>query len=298
MNLLSIDIGGTFIKYAILDDDLSILKHWMKPTKKLKDKNEFYDYVCEDLDMENIRFVGVSAPGVIDAKATVISKAATNVQAMYLSNVNVEINNRLNVPVQTINDGKSAGYCEMKIGNGKDSKSSAYFIIGTGIGGCLCLGEQLIEGVDRIAGEFSNLPVGFYKDKPSKIIGLSKIASMTALVESYNQKANTQFMLGKVIIDRYLQGEELAKEVLDDWCKNIVMGLYMIVVMYNPEIICIGGGISEEDWFIKKIKDVFYNKVQSISEPTIHTKIQRCKFNSNANLLGAALYAKDTLTLA
>ena len=76
------------------------------------------------------------------------------------------------------------------------------------------------------------------------------------------------------------------------------MGLYMIVVMYNPEIICIGGGISEEDWFIKKIKDVFYNKVQSISEPTIHTKIQRCKFNSNANLLGAALYAKDTLTLA
>lgn len=49
MNLLSIDIGGTFIKYAILDDDLTILKHWMKPTKKLKDKNEFYDYVCETL---------------------------------------------------------------------------------------------------------------------------------------------------------------------------------------------------------------------------------------------------------
>lgn len=227
MNSLSIDIGGTFIKYAVLDSKFNILKKWKKVTKPIKDTNEFYDYVCDEIIPDDIGFIGVSAPGVIAEDSKVLSKAASNVRAMYLSNVNYEVFKRMNLPVQTINDGKSAGYCELKMGNGRNSKSSAYFIIGTGIGGCVCIGEKIIEGVDRIAGEFSNIPIGFYKENPSKMIGLAKIASMTALIDIYNKKCNGTLKLGEEITRLFLKGDSNAVEAINEWCKNIVMGLYM-----------------------------------------------------------------------
>lgn len=295
MTSLSIDIGGTFIKYAKIDKSMNIIEEWNKETKKMTDKDAFYNYICEGITTKDIDYIGVSAPGVIDSDSTVLSRAAYSVRAMYLSNVNDEISKRLGVPTQTINDGKSAAYCELKIGNGKNSKSSAYFIIGTGIGGCLCNGQEIIEGVDRMAGEFSNIPVRYYKDRPSKLMGLGKIASMSALIEIYSKKGDNKVRYGKEITKRFLKGQKEAEEAIDEWCRNIVMGLYMITLMYNPEVICIGGGISEEKWFIDKVKHIYSYEIQLISEPKITTRIERCKFNGSANLLGASLYAYNNL---
>lgn len=295
MNALGIDIGGTFIKYAVVDANYNIVRQWSKKTKKFDTKDLFYDYLCENLDLTNIEFVGVSAPGVIDKDSTIISRAASNVRSMYLTNVNKEVGKRLKLPIETINDGKSAGYCEFKIGNGKNSKSSAYFIIGTGIGGCLCDEHGVIQGVDRIAGEFSNLPICYYDDQPNKLKGLAKFASMTALIEIYNEKVKIKKEYGIEITDLYLQGDEIAKKAVNEWCKNIILGLFLIIMMYNPEVICIGGGISKEEWFIEKIKAMYRNEIKLISEPAINTKIMRCKYNNDANILGAILYAKENL---
>lgn len=295
MEALGIDIGGTFIKYAVVDENYNILRQWSKETKKFDTKDLFYDYLCQDLELSNIQFVGVSAPGVIDKDSTIISRAAHNVRSMYLTNVNKEVGKRLQLPVETINDGKGAGYCEFKIGNGKDSKSSAYFIIGTGIGGCLCDEHGVIQGVDGIAGEFSNLPICYYDDQPNELKGLAKFASMTALIEIYNKKVKNKKEYGIEITHLYLQGDEIAKEAVNEWCKNIILGLSIIIIMYNPEVICIGGGISEEDWFIEKIQEMYRNETKLISEPTINTRITRCKYNNNANILGAILYAKENL---
>lgn len=297
MNALGIDIGGTFIKYAVVDEDYNIVKQWSKETKKFDTKDLFYDYLCENLELTNIQFVGISAPGVIDKESTIISRAANNVRSMYLTNVNKEVGKRLKLPVETINDGKSAGYCEFKMGNGKNSKSSAYFIIGTGIGGCLCDEHGVIQGVDRIAGEFSNLPICYYDDQPNKLKGLAKFASMTALIETYNEKVKIKKEYGIEITDLYLHGDEIAKEAVNEWCKNIILGLSLIIIMYNPEIICIGGGISKDGWFIEKIQEMYRNEIKLISEPVINTKIMPCKYNNDANILGAILYAKENLEL-
>lgn len=297
MNALGIDIGGTFIKYAVVDENYNIVRQWSKETKKFNAEDLFYDYLCKNLDLTNIEFVGVSAPGVIDKDSTIISRAANNVRSMYLTNVNEEVSKRLKLPVETINDGKSAGYCEFKMGNGKNSKSSAYFIIGTGIGGCLCDERGVIQGVDRIAGEFSNLPICYYDDQPNKLKGLAKFASMTALIEIYNEKVKIKKEYGIEITDLYLQGDSIAKEAVNEWCKNIILGLSLIIMMYNPEVICIGGGISKEDWFIEKIQAMYRNEIKIISEPAINTKIMRCKYNNDANILGAILYAKENLEL-
>lgn len=293
---LGIDIGGTFIKYAIIDENLNIIKQWKKKTKLFSNKDDFYDYICENIENNGFDVIGVSAPGVISQDSTVVSKAAEYVKIMYQTNVNQEIYKRLKIPTSTLNDGKCAGYCELRIGNGKNSSSSAYFIIGTGIGGCLCYHQDIIYGQDRVSGEFSTLPIGFNQNNPKRFKRLGECASMTALINMYNKKTDDKVISGEEISLRYKQNEPLAISVVEKWCKNILLGICMIIMIYNPEIICIGGGISEEDWFIYKIQDLYKNKIHLISNPEITTKITRCKYNNNSNLLGAVLFARNTLS--
>ena len=88
--------------------------------------------------MNQIDVIGISAPGLIDEESNVKSYAAPNVANMYGTNINSEIEKRVNKEVASINDAKSAGLCEFEIGNAKGSKSSAFLILGTGTGGCLC----------------------------------------------------------------------------------------------------------------------------------------------------------------
>lgn len=295
MEYLGIDIGGTYIKYGIVNDKNEIVRRWKKETLFFEEKQQFYDYICDGLETENIACIGISAPGVLAEDSTIISKAAPNVRVMYGTNVNQEFEDRLKIPARAVNDAKSAGLCEMKMGNGKGSRSSVYFVIGTGIGGCVCDEKGVIEGQNRIAGEFSQLPIGFMEDEPNKLKGLCEIASMTALIEIYNQKVEEEQQLkyGKEIADLYLSGDETAVLAMDEWCKNIVLGLYIIITFYSPEVICIGGGISKEDWFIDKIRDMMEHVVEHDFKDITATRIERCRYDNDANLLGAVLFARQ-----
>lgn len=60
---LGIDIGGTFIKYGLVNEDDQVIKKWKKETKLFTTSNAFYDYLCENLDLKQISPIGVSAPG-------------------------------------------------------------------------------------------------------------------------------------------------------------------------------------------------------------------------------------------
>lgn len=288
---LGIDIGGTFIKYALIENESQIVKKWKKETQLFATKDEFYDYLCQDIEaLDKIDFIGVSAPGVIAEDSQVLSKAARNVQIMLNTNINQEVGQRLHKPIYTMNDAKAAGYCEFKIGNGKGSSSSVYFVIGTGIGSCVCDSNGVWQGVDNIAGEFSNLP---FAKRDGKLRGLSDWASMSALINIYNSKVDESQALkyGTEISERYLANDLVAVEAVNEWCENIIFGLNTIVIFYNPEIICLGGGISEADWFIEKIQKMFKENIIAFSN-LVTTKVDRCLYNNDANILGAVLYAQ------
>lgn len=289
---LGIDIGGTFIKYALVDEKYEIVKKWKKPSILMKTKDDFYQYVCEDIDVSNIDFVGVSAPGVVRDDSMIMSKAAPNVRIMYQTNVNEEIGSRLNRPVATMNDAKAAGFCELKIGHGKGTKSSVYYIIGTGIGGCVCDEKGVIQGMNNVAGEFSGLPIG--RDEEGRYVGLATIGAMTSLIDIYNREATSPLTYGTEVTKKYLEHDPIAIKAMEEWCTNILFGFHMITIFYNPEVICLGGGISEEDWFIEKMQRMFKEDQKNHGfNGLITTRIERCKYNNDANILGAILYAES-----
>lgn len=293
---LGIDIGGTFIKYALVDKEYHIIDKWKIETVKYDIADEFYDYICSNIKyIDIIDTIGISAPGLVDEDSNVKSYAAPNVVAMYSTNINAEIKKRTNKEVSSINDAKAAGLCEFKMGNAKNSRSSAFLIIGTGTGGCICNENGVIYGTDAFAGEFHNIP--FVNDVTGKLDKMGDYASMTGLINIYNSKAQqngnlNQFKYGYEVCKKYLDGDETARASIEEWIRNIVVQLMVITVFYNPEIICIGGGISEENWFINKVKEQ-YNKtcVEYLGADFITTKIERCKYNNDANILGAIINA-------
>ena len=290
---LGIDIGGTFIKYALVDESYKIMDKWKIETLKFEAKDELYDYICNNIkNIDDVEVIGISAPGVIDEEANVKSYAAPNLRIMYGTNIVDEIQNRTNKKVAAINDAKAAGLCEFEIGNAKDSKSSAFLILGTGTGGCICNENGVIYGKDSFAGEFHKLP--FINFSNGKMDNMGDYASMTALISIYNDKVNEndKIKYGHEVCNRYFEGDTTAKEAVDQWIDNILVQLITITVFYNPEVICIGGGISEEEWFINKIKDKYREECIRHTEcDVITTKIDRCKYNNDANILGAIINA-------
>lgn len=293
---LGIDIGGTFIKYALVDENYNIIDKWKAKTIKFENVDKFYDYICSNIkDFSSIKNIGVSAPGLIDEDSNVKSYAAENVCIMYGSNVNSEIGKRTNKKVATINDAKAAGLCEFKIGNAKGSKSSAFLIIGTGTGGCLCDERGVIYGKDAFAGEFHNLP--FINFKTGEIKRQGDYSSMTALIEIFNNRAALEDKVeyGNEVCEKYLNGDGVAKDAVDEWIRNMLVQLLTITVFYNPEIICIGGGISEESWFIEAVREKFKNTCRSYfgDAEFITTKIEKCNYNNDANILGAIINVNE-----
>ena len=290
---LGIDIGGTFIKYALVDKKYNIKEKWKVKSVKFDTKDELYDYICSNIkDINLVDVIGVSAPGLIDQDSYVKSYAAENIVIMYGTNINHEIMKRVNRKVISINDAKSAGLCEFKIGNARGSKSSAFLILSTGTGGCLCNQNGVIYGKDAFAGEFHNIPFMNYKTK--KIDKMGDYSSMTALIKIYNDKVdkNAEVEYGYEVCAKYLNNDEVAKNAIEEWINNIVTQLIAITVTYNPEIICIGGGISEEDWFINKLKKQYKeNCIKYLELDFITTKIDRCKYNNDSNILGAIINA-------
>lgn len=288
---LGIDIGGTFIKFALVDKQFNIKEKWKIEAIKFDTKDKFYDYLCSNIKhIDEIDVIGVSAPGLIDEHSNVKSYAAPNVSIMYGTNINDEIMKRTNKKVSSINDAKSAGLCEFTIGNAKGSKSSAFMIIGTGTGGCLCDENGVIYGKDAFAGEFHNIP--FINVKTKEINKMGDSASMTGLIEIYNSKVDrdSQIKYGTEICKKYLDGDKTAESAVEEWIKNIVVELMVITVFYNPEIICIGGGISEEEWFIQKVKEQYKSTcIKYLEADFITTKIEKCKYNNDANIFGAII---------
>ncbi len=293
MYKLGIDIGGTFIKYALVDNAYKIIDKWKVETAKFETKDELYDYISNNIkNIDNIDVIGISAPGVIDEQANVKSYAAPNIRIMYGTNIAYEINKRTNKKVFAINDAKAAGLCEFEIGNAKNSKSSAFLILGTGTGGCVCNENGVVYGKDSFAGEFHKFP--FMNFKIGKLDNMGDYSSITGLIKIYNDKVDedNKVEYGHEVCSKYFDGDLVAKEAIDQWIDNIIVQLITITVFYNPEIICIGGGISEEEWFINKVKDRYKELcIKHIESDVITTKIDGCKYNNDANILGAIINA-------
>jgi predicted NBD/HSP70 family sugar kinase len=287
---LGIDVGGTEIKYALMTEE-EILEKGFIPTPK-----ESLDTFIEAIGGIYDRYAGqtkvivMSAPGRIDAKTGFFYSGGA--LSAFLTNVNAAdlIRKRCGIEEVAIeNDGKAAGLAEVWKGGLKGVRNGAVIGIGTGIAGAVVIDGKLHRGSHFSAGEFSLLDSnyqGFYLQNLWAIRGCTP-----NLVNSYATRvlADPATINGRVFFERLQNGDQIAKEVLDEFCTEFVNGIMTLQAVLDADRYCIGGGISQQPVLIetlnRKIDEIYAITGNAI--PVIRPEIVACTFHNDANLIGA-----------
>lgn len=289
MTVLCLDIGGTEVKAMLKGEDFEkdLANFPSKAGTNAPDiKDDVFDLVGRLKSEYEIEGIAISTAGMVDYKTGIIAGHGPTFKNYKGFDWKKEIKNELGIPAIVENDVKSAAMGELIYGAGQGYNSAFVLTVGTGIGGCLILDGKIHRGASGHAGEIGYMP--FETDK------FEAIASTSALVEkSLESYPDKNLDNGKKIFDAIDKGDEDAKKLVDKMTDILARGISNIMLIANPELILIGGGISEQK---EKFIDPIIEKVKTYVPENIFesTKIKATKLGNKSGLYGAyALYKEN-----
>ena len=281
---ISIDIGGTMIKYGIIDEIGNILEAKETKTEAFKGGEYIFNKVkniCDNYILERkIYGICISTAGMVNSKTGEIIYANNSIPNYIGINYKKSFEQLYSIPCEVENDVNCAGICENYVGAAQNTHSSLCLTIGTGIGGCIIIQNKLINGFSN-----SGCEVGYMNMFNNTF---QNLASTTALVENVANilGVDKSDIDGKIIFERAKQNDKICIEEIDKLCDYLGYGIANICYVINPEIVVLGGGIMAQ-------KDYLYDKIVNsvkkyLIEPIFkNTKISFAKHKNNAGMIGA-----------
>lgn len=286
--ILAIDVGGTSIKYAYIQNPREISRKQI-PTN-LNSYEELEALVLHLIQplKTKIKAVSFSFPGTINDDGKLITAGA--VKRLDGIELKKRLEDKINLPVIVENDAHCAAIAEMRLGNGRDVDDFITFTIGTGIGGSIICDKKILKGKQFIAGELGMMLINRDKNDFER---LHDNASTSALINKYNKKFKVEINDAREILEKY-DIDMAVSSLVDDWALNIAYGIFNLSASLNPQKILIGGGISENDKLIPIINKAL-NLIPFWDE--FKCEIETCKFRNNAGILGSYCNAVERLGL-
>ncbi|MBO6263854.1 MAG: ROK family protein [Clostridia bacterium] len=303
-----IDLGGTFIKCGIVDEEGNILTKDKIPTGV----SRYYREVIEDManlikklaKEANVKIesVGVGSPGMIDsANGIVVYSNNFSWQNVPLK---AELEKYLNVPVRVTNDANAAALGESFCGAGKKYRSMVLVTLGTGVGSGIVLDGKLYEGNGSAGAELGHMVIhtGGEKCTCGRHGCFEAYASATALIrftrsamKVHNESVmwklcdgNPEAVDGKTAFDGMRQGDETAKNVVKNYISNLAAGIVNIANIFRPEIILIGGGICKEnEALLKPLREIMSKELFG-GEGNVPVELGVATLGNDAGICGAA----------
>ena len=293
---LVLDIGGTFIKYAIMDGEANFIEQGKVPAVTLSEETMLASLEDVKKAVEGFEYEGVaiSMPGRID---TAKGFAYTGGAFKWLSNYPAaeKYGAIFGKPCTIANDGKCAASAESWEGALADVKSGAVLVLGTGVGGGIVLNGEVWMGCSGGAGELSWLVCDYpslYEQGGFKMgsIWAGRIAA-GAIVPQFAVRKGLPQADGVMLFDAYEAGDPDAIAVLDEYAMWAATGIVNLQAVLDLERYAIGGGISARPEATSLIADAV-DKVFSMHEglPFSKPEIVTCKFGNEANLIGALAF--------
>lgn len=286
MKYVAIDVGGTFIKHALMDEYGYIFRQGKEPTP-LTTQTDFLDciqsIVCE-YD-ESINGVAISLPGTIDASNGFVFQGGT-LRFNAMSNVKQLLEERVQVPVEIENDAHCAALAELWMGNLQGVQNGMVFTFGTGIGGCLILEGKPYKGTHLFAGEVSILLTKDHKEHGMNAIWGPQ-GSFTKFIKRVCDEKKVELMDGKTLFQWIEDKDPISSAMFQTYCDDIVRQFFNFQMLFDPQTICIGGGASANPYYIKAIQDAMNNLYDMIPVAIPHLEIVPCKFHNDSNMIGA-----------
>ena len=283
---ISLDIGGTAIKYGLVSDRAEIIFKGSTKTEAEKGGPEILKKVIgivEDLltrTQDTVSGICISTAGMVDIEKGEIFYSAPLIPNYIGTAFKKTVEERFGIPCEVENDVNCAGLAEYKAGAAAGSKAAVMLTIGTGIGGCILLNGEVFHGFSNSACE-----VGYMHMDDSDFQTLGAASILTKKVAAWKGEPAENWN-GYHIFEEAKKGDEMCNRAIDEMVDVLGKGIANICYVVNPEVVVLGGGIMAQEAFLKdKIeKAVEKYLVSSMWE---HTSIAFAKNQNNAGMLGA-----------
>lgn len=288
MKYLSIDVGGTFTKYALMDEECHFYEKEKIPTKK-ESLEEFVTMLVSLYQKYegSVSGIAICAPGMIDSETGFMYNGGS---IFCIKNINlVEIlEKRCKVPVTVENDARCAALAELWKGSLCDCENALALIIGTAVGGAVIVDRKVLRGKHFIAGEFSYI----FTDESrwqERSQFLAENGGVPGLIKLFSAETGIaeEDVTGEIIFSRANQGDAVALKCLRKFCRHLSIQISNYQFVVDSEKIAIGGGISVQPIFIEMIKEELRNLNKVFPNTMPIPDVVPCKFFNDSNLIGA-----------
>ncbi len=296
MKFMAFDVGGTAIKFGLVDENFEVLVSGEVPTNTYKDTDNM---VVAALDAKLQEYVGqfsaigISTAGQVDFENGVINDGVANIPNYNHSRLREVFEAKYNVPVAVDNDVNCAAIGEAHFGAAQGESDFLCLTYGTGVGGCIYINGDVYRGSKFAGGEFGHMAT--HKDGRPCTCGRIGCYEAYAACRVFTNAVSER--MGRKMTGREIFKEENLKnpiiiEEIDKWEDEIALGLRNLCYIFNPSLIVLGGGIMSEDLLIGHIRE----KVDAQLEPNYkHVRIEKAQLRNKAGMLGAAWLASERL---
>jgi glucokinase len=319
--VLGIDLGGTKILVAVIAGGQRILGRAKRSTPAKEGGTAIVAAMLEAADealdnagltRQDIVAAGIGSPGPLDVNAGVI---------LFSANLNVknfplgpELSAALGRPVLVQNDVRVGGYAEFRLGAGRGYRDIIAAFVGTGIGGCIIQGGEILAGSTGNAGELGHIIVkaggprcgcgarGCMEALASKTAIARRITKAarkglpTVLTEKMGRKGGR--LKSGDLAEAYAAKDLIALKEVHRAAHFLGIGLGSLINVLGPEIIIVGGGVAGAlgNPYIDLVRTAA--RSQALTDPQGTIRIERAALGDDAGILGAALLAREKFVRA
>lgn len=317
MKYLGIDVGGTNIAVGIVDENDKIVAKVSNKTPVPCTEEEFCDCVAKTayqamekagVKLEELPWIGLGCPGTIN-RATGIVEFSNN---LGFSNFPVKkmLEDRFEGKEVIIeNDANAAAYGEYQAGALKGADNAVAITLGTGVGSGIIIDHKIYAGNNFAAGEMGHHVIVFNGRQCNcgRKGCWERYASATGLIittKEAMEKADKDSPIwkqvggdinrvsGRTAFDAMRAGDPVGKAVVDEYIAYLGCGLVNVINTFQPDILCIGGGICNEgETLLAPLREYVENEQYSMNSSK-KTVLCRAELGNDAGIIGAALLGK------
>ena len=285
---IGIDLGGTKIESILLDQKLNVVERTRIPTNQEKGYNSIIESIVKivtDLKKKTNEktTIGLSTPGAISKKTGLIKNS--NTQCLIGKSLANDLEQALKQNIRIENDANCFTLAESKLGAAKNYNMVFGVIMGTGVGGGIVVNGKLLKGRTNIAGEWGHhtLKIGGNKCYCGKNGCVETYISGPALEKRWKELTGKTESLSSIVQNLT---SDTAKQWKIEFLENFGTSLANVIDILDPDVIVLGGGVSNISFLYDEGKNSVYEKVFS---DLIDTPILKNQLGDSAGVFGASL---------
>jgi glucokinase len=288
--IVTFDIGGSAVKWSVIKENGEFIESGK--FNVADNKELFFDdlikVTSEMKEKHDAVGIAISAPGAVDSETGLIG-GVSSIPYIHGPNFKEILKEKTNLDVEIENDANCAALGECWIGAGKDNKDLAFVVCGTGIGGAIVKDKKIHNGIHKHGGEFGYCILNYELEGERKFGTWSKLGSTMILARNVAKLKGLKkdSLSGIDVFKLYESGDEIAIKEVDKYYFIMAIGIYNIQYLYDPEVIILGGAISEREDYIDEINKRLDIMMNSELEGKIKPVLKVCKYGNDANKLGA-----------